>query len=302
VANYRVFCRVIAIAIVAAMPVATQAQQGAIAIDRVSCLLNGDTVLLPGNLNFILRYTNNTGRNVDISNGFRVFSPDGAQWDSTTVAESSGGLFASYFDVVFYMGTANGYHLGVDTIGILGAGTPTSPIRRLPNSYTGTPVMITLWNLPETMDQKHICIDTSLFRPGGTWKWVSVDNGTEYTFRPTFSGLPGQSYTPGSGYCFSLYHMPCAALRQGTGSTAAATESGCPCSFCCVGTTGNVNVAGIVDLSDLSALVSYLTGGGYILPCEEEANINAAGIVDLSDLSALVSYLTGGGYVLPGCP
>jgi len=71
---------------------------------------------------------------------------------------------------------------------------------------------------------------------------------------------------------------------------------------CCVGTTGNVNMTGIVDLSDLSSLVSYLTGGGYVLPCVKEANVNAAGIVDLSDLSALVSYLTGGGYILPGCP
>ena len=36
--------------------------------------------------------------------------------------------------------------------------------------------------------------------------------------------------------------------------------------------------------------------------CPEEANVNNSGIVDLSDLSALVSYLTGGGYVLPNCP
>ena len=74
-----------------------------------------------------------------------------------------------------------------------------------------------------------------------------------------------------------------------------------PCG-CCEGTTGNVNMTGIVDLADLSALVSYLTGGGYVLPCPEEANVNATGIVDLADLSALVSYLTGGGYVLPNCP
>jgi hypothetical protein len=71
---------------------------------------------------------------------------------------------------------------------------------------------------------------------------------------------------------------------------------------CCIGTTGNVNVSGIVDLADLSSLVSYLTGGGYVLPCAGEANVNAVGIVDLSDLSSLVSYLTGGGYVLPSCP
>lgn len=71
---------------------------------------------------------------------------------------------------------------------------------------------------------------------------------------------------------------------------------------CCVGTTGNVNMTGIVDLSDLSALISYVTGGGYLLPCSPEANVNNAGIVDLSDLSALISFVTGGGYILPNCP
>lgn len=70
---------------------------------------------------------------------------------------------------------------------------------------------------------------------------------------------------------------------------------------CCVGSSGDVNMAGIVDLADLSALVSFLTGGGYTLPCQGEANVNALGIVDLADLSALVAYLTGGGYVLPSC-
>ncbi len=76
----------------------------------------------------------------------------------------------------------------------------------------------------------------------------------------------------------------------------------CDAQNCCVGVTGNVNMQGIVDLSDLTLLVSYLTGSGYQLPCWNEANVNNAGIVDLSDLSALVSYLTGGGYVLPNCP
>ncbi|MFZ1682719.1 MAG: VCBS repeat-containing protein [Candidatus Zixiibacteriota bacterium] len=71
---------------------------------------------------------------------------------------------------------------------------------------------------------------------------------------------------------------------------------------CCVGTSGNVNGIGGVDLADLSALVSFLTGGGFVFPCAPEANVNTMGGVDLADLSALVSYLTGGGYVLPSCP
>jgi hypothetical protein len=70
---------------------------------------------------------------------------------------------------------------------------------------------------------------------------------------------------------------------------------------CCVGQTGNVNGSGSVDLADLSALVSYLTGGGFTPPCNAEANINKTGGIDLADLSALVNYLTGGGFTLPGC-
>lgn len=71
---------------------------------------------------------------------------------------------------------------------------------------------------------------------------------------------------------------------------------------CCTGTHGNVNMIGIVDLSDLSALVSYLTGGGFHIPCPNAANVNNSGIVDLADLSALVGYLTGTWPVLPSCP
>jgi hypothetical protein len=75
----------------------------------------------------------------------------------------------------------------------------------------------------------------------------------------------------------------------------------CCCIQECVGVTGNVNGTGGVDLADLSALVSYLTGGGYVLPMPGEANVNKVGAIDLADLSALVNYLTGGGYVLPDC-
>ena len=71
---------------------------------------------------------------------------------------------------------------------------------------------------------------------------------------------------------------------------------------CCSQYTGNVNLMGIVDLADLSCLVSYLTGGGYVLQCKTEADVNASRMIDLADLSALVSYLTGGGYLLPYCP
>lgn len=71
---------------------------------------------------------------------------------------------------------------------------------------------------------------------------------------------------------------------------------------CCVGLRGNVNAVGITDLSDLSALVSFLTGATTYIGCPEGANVNAQGIIDLSDLSMLIAYLTGAGTTLPQCP
>ena len=50
-----------------------------------------------------------------------------------------------------------------------------------------------------------------------------------------------------------------------------------------------------VDLTDLSMLVSYLTGGGYQPVTIQSGDFNANFFIDLSDLSSLVSYLTGGG-------
>ncbi len=72
---------------------------------------------------------------------------------------------------------------------------------------------------------------------------------------------------------------------------------------CCVGKRGNVtgDPLDMVDLSDLSRLVAYLTGGG-VIPCPKEADWNASGITDLTDLSSLVSYLTGAGGTASDCP
>lgn len=65
---------------------------------------------------------------------------------------------------------------------------------------------------------------------------------------------------------------------------------------CCLGYRGNVDgsLDDMVDLSDLSRLVAYLTSPKYsvYLPCPDEANSNGAGIIDLADLTFLIAFLT----------
>ena len=102
-----------------------------------------------------------------------------------------------------------------------------------------------------------------------------------------------------SGDLHLMDASPCAAAHNSCGALMGAFDVNC---LCCPDSTGDINLSGVVDLTDLSALVSYLTSGGYVLLCVDAANVNAVGIVDLGDLSALVSFLTGDGYILPGCP
>ncbi len=65
------------------------------------------------------------------------------------------------------------------------------------------------------------------------------------------------------------------------------------CLNCCVGTTGDINGDGRVDVGDLSWLILYLTTTPKPTPrCFGEADVNASGGIDLSDLSLLISYLT----------
>ena len=144
---------------------------------------------------------------------------------------------------------------------------------------------------------------------GDTVRWVNTGGTHTSTSDPSStkawdSGtmLAGQHFdvvfTAGDGPGPFPYHCTFHGTLFGMVGTISASAAG----SCCVGKRGNVNTSGIVDLSDLSSLVSYLTGGGFVLPCVDAANVNGSGIVDLADLSSLVSYLTGGGFVLPNCP
>lgn len=73
---------------------------------------------------------------------------------------------------------------------------------------------------------------------------------------------------------------------------------------CCIGTTGNVDcdLAGQVDISDLSRLIDNLYLTFAPLCCPAEANVDGAGSIDISDLSALIDHLYLTFTDLPTCP
>lgn len=193
------------------------AQNGIVSIYKVGGLISGTTVRAGDNVRFLMRYNNNTGQKCDVSNGFKLSSPDGATWDSTTI-DSIGPIvageskyFIPYFDVAFALFTGSPDGMGEDTVGMIGAGTGTKPLKQMPNGFNDSVVAVTAWfNGNKNSAGRHICIDTSFYGQSGTWVWVGRDLTNYYPImqgltpsQPYSEGLPGTRL--GSGYCFDLY-------------------------------------------------------------------------------------------------
>lgn len=231
-----------------------------------------------GNVRFVIRYTNDTGERVNILNDF-VIKTDGTPYSHITIDTTTNLSWQSAFVAYFNLGFGLSEYPPLSVLTVEGAGGTG---KGLPIGYNDTVLAITVWDVPSVAHLHHICIDTATSVPGFTrWMWTSP-GGAE--FAPEFVGLDAnQPYTPGYGYCF--------------------VGQWC-CPRCCQGTTGNINLQGEIDLSDLSVLIAYLTQTPRpTLACQEEANIDDRGTIDLSDLSRLISYLTTTPRPwLPACP
>ncbi|MCM2271852.1 MAG: hypothetical protein NDJ18_04775 [candidate division Zixibacteria bacterium] len=201
------------------------AQNGVITIQQVGGLVSGTTVQAGANIRFLIKYQNDTGQRCNVSNGFKITSPDGVTWDSTTIDSigpiDDGGTpgdpsddvatyFLPFFDFVYAFNEFGCDGIGEDSVGFLAAGSPTSSTKQMPTTWNDSVFAITAWfNGDVSQAGKHICIDSATWFEGGSWKWVGR-NLVDYF--PLYIGLPGQAYSNGvgterfgSGYCFDIY-------------------------------------------------------------------------------------------------
>ena len=142
-----------------------------ITIDHVSGML-GSKLIVDGNtpIRFWLRYQNPEAYNFNISNGFRVYSPDGKIWSGPIKGDTAtpNPLPRSNWDLNFAMNAFAGAQ--EDTLGIIAAKI-SSP--GLPPNFNGVPYAINIGPIKKPDTNKTVCIDSAWFRPGGTWKWAA---------------------------------------------------------------------------------------------------------------------------------
>ena len=112
-----------------------------------------------------------------MSNGFRIYSQGGAQWDTTTAVIHSS--VSSYFDLVNAVVERNTDGITDDTIGF-GHSIMYGP--GIPNGFEDTAWTISIGPIDASYVGREICLDSCWYPPTGTWLWAT----TRYV--PTWDG------------------------------------------------------------------------------------------------------------------
>ncbi len=149
---------------------------------------DGNTVI-----RFWLRYQNPEALNFNISNGFRIYSPDGRIWNGPVKGDTAetGILPRSNWDLGFAMNVFTG--ATEDTLGILGARINTPG---MPPNFNGVPYAISIGSISPQYEGQTLCIDSAWFRPGGAWKWAAPNHVNRI---PTWGGP----------YCYPVSSVIC---------------------------------------------------------------------------------------------
>jgi hypothetical protein len=160
---------------------AADAQGQSVSLDSVnSSALYGnstDTVVTQELITFFIRVTNSTNEEIAaLTNGFRVYSPDGANW-TTTTADTIGAIGIGLFPGGFFINYAGIDGSGADTVGF--GGFTINP-GGLPPGFTDVAYAVTIGPIADEYDGTHVCLDSSFYPPTNVWLWSTYAGVTAY--------------------------------------------------------------------------------------------------------------------------
>jgi len=140
-----------------------------VTIDHVDGLYATDTVLSSRPLVFHVRFTN-SGVGSPIlghTNGFRVFSPNGAIWTPLSMDTASVG-WPDRFDLIWESAGFSVDGAGADTVGFGGARLEGPGIE---DGFDAL-VFTIATQVDAGQDGKTLCLDSCFFIPSGWWQWA----------------------------------------------------------------------------------------------------------------------------------
>ncbi|MCK4460191.1 MAG: hypothetical protein KAW46_00215 [candidate division Zixibacteria bacterium] len=254
------------------------------------------------NVIFKFRLTNETEYYIrGMTNGFKVYSPDGADWNSV-----HGEWLIdchTWFDLWCGTSPFGVTGSGADTIGFGGSKLMQQGI---PPGFDSVAFLIAVGPIDDDQGGRHLCIDSSYYPPSGIWMWA-------------FS--PGDNFLPSwdGPHCFMIEVIPCDD-QDGDGVYCGCdncehvynpdqTDSnwdgvGDACvGYCCI-IRGDIDHNGSpqIDIADLVFMVDFMFTSGPPPICGGEMDVNASGAFDISDLVYMVEYMFEDGPAPVACP
>ncbi len=175
--------------------------------------LNGDNRLEIGvPITYYIRLTAGGESYAGITNGFRVYSPDGAAWD-TTVGAWTGTLGPDQFDGGMFIKKFSITGSDADTVGF---GAFRFSGTGMPGDFDDVALTLDIGPIDEAYDGKTICLDSAFYPPAGVWKWAGPD------VYPSWDGP----------HCYGIGEAGPPPMIECPGETLAATA--CPGELVCV--------------------------------------------------------------------
>ncbi|MFH2048498.1 MAG: dockerin type I repeat-containing protein, partial [bacterium] len=222
-----------------------------------------DTLLALSSIKFHINIENNASDTMDaISNGFRIYSPTGAHWNTTTGVYKDD--FGSHYEM--YMKSRSITGSGADTIWFGGTNFNNSG---LPIGFDDTAFVINIGPISDSYGGHIICLDTAWYPTVHAWLWSSAD--ASHRIIPSWDGP----------HCYYIKSSKC-------------------CNH--DGIRGDVTGDGSILVNDLVFLVNYMFKGGAQPSCIAEGDANGDGDIYVNDLTLLVNYLFKGGLPPVACP
>lgn len=178
-----------------------------ITLDHVDGLYATDTIPVGQLVTFYIRISN-PGDTVaaGINNGFRIYSPDGAQW-GTTVGDTLPCGWKIMFPLIFNWQNYSIDGAGSDTIGFGGAYQGNPLTQGMQGGFDSVSYTITIGPIDSQYNGKTIVLDSSFYRPTGRWKWAAPTGGPDryplwdgpHTYKIYDPSVLDVNVIPGSG-------------------------------------------------------------------------------------------------------
>jgi len=231
--------------------------QGQITVDHVDGLSTEGRIISGAPVIFHLRFTNTTGSNIAGStNGFRLYSADGAVW-SPPVADSISINWSEMYDGGLYFNLFDADGTLSDTVGFGGYAVYKTGI---PAGFDEVVFTIST-QLSGAQQGLTLCLDSCFYRPVGYWFWAHAGSA---------NSVPGWD----GPHCYEV--AGCCSGQAGDingdgGSVPDITDlvfmvnymfGGGPQPSCPEETDIDGSGGDVPDITDLVALVNYMFGGG----------------------------------------